>query len=91
MPELRNIFIVHSHDTAPYGYPAIAPCREVIHRQTGQVDLPEDPDDDSFFGRFRTSRVPDHPTFSNDGRQVLFNSVIDGRVRICAIEIMDLS
>jgi hypothetical protein len=63
----------------------------VIHRQTGQVDLPEDPTDDSFFGRFRTSRVHAHPTFSNNGRQVLFNSVIDGRVRICAIEIMDQS
>ena len=63
----------------------------VIHRQTGQVDLPADPDDDSFYGRRRTSRVHAHPTFSTDGRQVLFNSVIDGRARICAIEIKDLA
>lgn len=63
----------------------------VIHRQTGEVDLPDDPNDDSYYGRFRTSRVHAHPTFSNDGRHVLFNSVIDGLVRICAIEINGLS
>lgn len=67
----------------------LPPCREVIHRQTGQVDLPADPDDDSFFGRFRTSRVHDHPTFSNDGRQVLFNSDMERHVHNCAIEIKD--
>ena len=64
--------------------------RTVIHRQMGQLDLPADTDDDSFFGRFRTSRVHAHPTFSNDGCQVPFNLVMEGHVHNRAIEIKAL-